>query len=1092
MTIFYILKKIAGYQRNIIIILIAILYASTNLQAQVFRVSQVDATEFPVLHTTFDARDAMNQKYFGITPDDFEIIDNKDTIASKNIFVDCDPNLPISLVLIMDFSTSIIDNHLGSWSKVGIQEFFSAYPLKDGSEAALIQFSDTARLLVDFTTDAATLAYYSGTSTTSGGNTNYNDAFRLAVKILAERPIPNPKYIIMMSDGAHRKPGVDLDLGGIVKSLVSNTITLFGITLQNNSLNLSEIAGDAKGYGYYASDISKMQDIMNTIANILKTSTMCRLSWLNIQKPCEYIAGDHKASIKFLRNGLKVDRNYVAPADNVYAPKIKFRDKSFYAGSYTAKTLHSITMHGELINYDSFPIDLNELALTKNEEEDYHLIGNYENITILPGDSIDIKIEFTPEEYGMRECELVADIDCMEPLKLVLRGIGLCDVDAVPLKYFGSVKIYDKKIDTIVCAIQNLTAKDIAVTPRIEGPARADYTMRILGLPDGAYNNVSLPGYSCFDIEITFIPSEFGQRDAFINYYLPNNCNTNVTELRGNGTVPNLGITSYDWGKRRVKGMYNGSISVYNNTPLSYKLIDLGFVYQNQSIFGLAKPDLPVDIPANGSIDIQVEFNPAMERDYHEQIKAIVENKPDALISDLTGSGFLPKLEIQSLCGEPVKIGDTSHAMVTLTNPSLSSVLTIDKIVLNDPDNEFSIEGNPVLSNLVVNTNSSETFGISFIPGTLGDHSCVIDIYADNYDATFTDQWKVNSLNMSCPILDLEFTNPLYFGPILPCGKSMRPAIIKNLSSIQTLSVYLSQAYFNHNGDFSLNSVKDLEILPLSQDSIFVAFNPQQPGKTTNVLNIPNSFNIPININLTGESIEIIPSAENISYTVSVGQEFKFPIKAALGKTNPIYISNMSIYLNYNRKAIAVKPETFKEVLTNSLADDERWTWEKPIFGVDNIFLEGSGKLNTPFDKTLYNIDFVALLTEFVKTDINAKIDYGCYQSERKISEVNINPVCIQGSRYVQISDVLFGLNKISPSPANSVAEIEFGIGFDSQTCIELYNTLGKLEYTLVSGNLETGLYTIDLDCTQLSNGIYYIKFNAGGYSETKPLVIRK
>lgn len=1557
MKSFYTLEKINNYYLKRFIIPLVILFTGGLIKAQTFDVSQVEPVEFPILRTTFNAHDANNYSYYAITPQDFEITDNGDVIPPKYVTINCEDKLPASIVFLLDFSNSTVNANLDKWIENGIATFFDAYPLIENSGVAIVQFSGTAEILQDFTTDTAALKYYAGHSTKSGGSTNFNEAFRLAFNMLAQRPIEYPKYIIMMSDGKHKATGNDvyLDVDGITSGLLSNNITFFGITMQNNGgSDLTTLVSTSGGYGYHATDISRMSDIMNAIADILNKKGGCVLSWVYPKKLCESSSSKHSVSIKFLRNDIKVYRSYAVPdhfdeyvevatdkkvydfgtppknspvfsdilitpldtdfvisyfriypvddgftivdwgdgtgqppsgdytlkkgdtlklrvkfvgngntllktavlsliglpcdkniqlsagvknltiinpvagdhftacqevniiwtgidpdnpvdlyysidsgktwyvidenitgseynwkapgigdymlrasvsvypditwikdfgneednlsycitndlASNVYIcgsfagtmtagnknitakgaldaftarldqntgniiwaetlgtyeyndnatalaadrsgniittgntyrgfdysinfyqymldgqsylflnkynanngsngahivlgadtqnpdidlypekiaiinpnlddyqicikgkytgsyysetqagifklapaiapadfiaifnsdltlralssdiipgiaynstesfdqhsnryrtgnyysdstvythmlgnrgksdfyvyksaplksadiaysgiftvddPKLTFRTSNYYLGNYPATTHNIVTMKKELINYGKSSVILNDLTLDGVMKNDFALVGNYQNIPIQAGDSIDIQIEFTPRGYGERNCPLTAHIDCADPISMLLKGIGSCDVDAVPLKYFGSVKIYDTKVDTIKCAIQNLTGQEITVTPRIEGPARGDYTMRIIGLADSIYNNVILPGNACFDIEVKFTPSQNGQRNAYITYYLPSNCNVNTTELTGNGSVPNLGITSYNWGKRRINGTYQGSISIYNGTPVPYRLTDIELVNQNQSIFGLDKPGLPVDIPANGSIDVSVEFNPTAEMDYNEQINAIIENREEPLVSDLAGSGFLPKLEIQTMCGEPVKIGDTSHAMVILTNPSTSSALSINKILVNDPDDEYFLEQNQILSDLVLDTNGTLAFGVAYTPRKIGDGTCDIEVYADNYDANFADQWKINSTDMNCPRLDIEYTNPLQFGPVLPCNETLMPVIIKNLSNSKTLTIYLSQAYFNQNNGFSLNSLQDIQIPPLAEQIVQIIFNPVVPGNSNNILNIPNSFNIPIAIDLVGESIEIVPSAENYSYTVSVGQQFNFPLKAALEETNPRYISSVSIYLSYDPKTVMVKPETFKEILTATLSDKENWTWEKPIFGSNNVFLEGNGKLNTPFDKTLYSIDFVALLTEFAKTDINAKIDYSCYESESKISEVNINPVCIQGSRYVQISDVLFGLNKISPSPANSVAEIEFGIGFDSRTNVEIYNSLGNLEYTLVSGNLKTGLYTIDLDCTKLSSGIYYIRFNSGGYSETKPLVVEK
>ena len=85
-----------------------------------------------------------------------------------------------------------------------------------------------------------------------------------------------------------------------------------------------------------------------------------------------------------------------------------------------------------------------------------------------------------------------------------------------------------------------------------------------------------------------------------------------------------------------------------------------------------------------------------------------------------------------------------------------------------------------------------------------------------------------------------------------------------------------------------------------------------------------------------------------------------------------------------------------------------------------------------------------------------------------------------------------FILNQNYPNPFNPVTHLEFGISKLGFVSLNVYDMLGKEVKTLVNESLLPGIYRYDFDASGLANGIYFYTLNAGGYSDTKKMLLIK
>jgi len=84
-------------------------------------------------------------------------------------------------------------------------------------------------------------------------------------------------------------------------------------------------------------------------------------------------------------------------------------------------------------------------------------------------------------------------------------------------------------------------------------------------------------------------------------------------------------------------------------------------------------------------------------------------------------------------------------------------------------------------------------------------------------------------------------------------------------------------------------------------------------------------------------------------------------------------------------------------------------------------------------------------------------------------------------------------MKSINPNPVTGgKAAIEFSVGLKGYTEIKIYNSNSEIVSIPVKEELEPGLYKIDLDVTNMSNGAYWYEMTSGPFHSTEKMVIAR
>ena len=83
-----------------------------------------------------------------------------------------------------------------------------------------------------------------------------------------------------------------------------------------------------------------------------------------------------------------------------------------------------------------------------------------------------------------------------------------------------------------------------------------------------------------------------------------------------------------------------------------------------------------------------------------------------------------------------------------------------------------------------------------------------------------------------------------------------------------------------------------------------------------------------------------------------------------------------------------------------------------------------------------------------------------------------------------------FRLGQNYPNPFNPSTRIDFDLSRQSHVKLEVYNTLGQSVALVINEVRQAGHYSVGFDGGNLGSGVYFYRLQAGGFVQTRKLVV--
>ena len=104
--------------------------------------------------------------------------------------------------------------------------------------------------------------------------------------------------------------------------------------------------------------------------------------------------------------------------------------------------------------------------------------------------------------------------------------------------------------------------------------------------------------------------------------------------------------------------------------------------------------------------------------------------------------------------------------------------------------------------------------------------------------------------------------------------------------------------------------------------------------------------------------------------------------------------------------------------------------------------------------------------------------------------KIQLELTCLYELRKIIISNENYYLGDIYPNPINSSeANLSFGIGFDGNTAINLFDIKGSKVIEIFNEFTKKGKYNISFSVKELCSGIYFYEMKSGSFRKMKHIL---
>ena len=811
----------------------------------------------------------------------------------------------------------------------------------------------------------------------------------------------------------------------------------------------------------------------------------------------------------------------------------------------------SKTLDFKMSNAGSGPLFIDSVYMQKNKE--FKLVTTHQDTTINPVKFVMHQVQYTPTRESMSDTDLDQDsiiviTGCLR-FSFPVQGRGVLPKIKVEDFAAGMVVVGESKCNDATgfqnaVRITNTGSADL----NIYGYTKEDPSQPFNENTSMTFPYVLTAGQSIKFEKVCFSPTTAGTYSTNVTFHSDAESGDSVSLWSGSSAQPGPMISGKNWGEVRVKTVNPGEIEIWNEGSSAVSLTGLkleagadakGFTQvapqftdenNNTVTPSVSNPVLIEPSTATSGIKkVLVKLNYSPDAEYGTtSFNAIPsfakkDNIADGtVIGVLTGTGILPKIATHDVTFPGVIEVNSTHPDVmslTIKSTSESSVLFIKELKLTGPAaGDFTITPDiNTIKNITLGkkgeSNDSLPFTVTFTPKAGGTRTATLEIYNDASEGP-----SVAPIIMTPAILTgyasttgADITS-IDYGTVARCDEPEMDIVVSNAGSedLTLNSITVPAAYTDvlvpvnfvagtvvpgtttgvpTTYTFKMRFVANERAIGAGAFTASVVVSATQKGATMDLTSTIKGNTSISTFTLSTPKIDgMIPGMKTTS------QYKKFPISMELktGAWATAKVTSIRIEIKRDRKWF--KLETIEK---GAVPGD--WSFNGTETD-DLIVITGSG--STPLTGgtsiELCNPVLAILLSEeTVLTPTIEKISFNdrddCVTADKVDGEIKLE-ACVAELRNVILSGTNYKMATLNPNP---VSGNEFNLGYsvgldNSETHIELVNSVGELVQVVFDGVANTGEYNAKISTANMAAGVYTIKMVSGPYSATQKFVFVK
>jgi hypothetical protein len=202
-------------------------------------------------------------------------------------------------------------------------------------------------------------------------------------------------------------------------------------------------------------------------------------------------------------------------------------------------------------------------------------------------------------------------------------------------------------------------------------------------------------------------------------------------------------------------------------------------------------------------------------------------------------------------------------------------------------------------------------------------------------------------------------------------------------------------------------------------------------------------------------------------------------------------IDTLLFALNYNRGMLRLRD------VETAGAELDGWQQDVLVDTLGGIAVRYAavGSAQSLGAGTLLSLRFDGYVGDTIASELPFSItlpNQQCESVAASAGRVLLDSICGLSYRMIEIGPNKYVLKSPRPNPFNPSTEIEFSLGLDGPTRLEVLNGAGERVAVLVEEYMQPGGYAVRWDAGAMPSGLYYVRLTSGVWTQIQSMVLVK